>query len=121
MGYPIAVVGSTTIEELLLKFEVSGVHRVFVVNSEGKAVGVISTKDIIRILLLEADGQEVEKADSDAVLKPSHPRDTAHESKSELSESSTKGESHHHSHHSHHSHSHHSHHSHSQEKKDDKQ
>jgi CBS domain-containing protein len=83
IGYPVAVVPCTTLEEVFVKFEVSGVHRVYIVNEEGIAIGVISTKDIVRILLTEGDGEIKEKSNSEAVRK-SIPN-------SEQSESSPKG------------------------------
>jgi CBS domain-containing protein len=65
LSYPVSVTLSTTLEEVLAKVDMVGVHRVFVVDNSGKPIGVISTKDLVRLFLAEADGAKEELVSED--------------------------------------------------------
>ena len=48
---PYAVQPSATIEEVLMKITMTKSHRVFVVDTTGKPIGVISLVDLLDVIL----------------------------------------------------------------------
>jgi CBS domain-containing protein len=67
-AYPVAVQTSTTVEELFSKFDITGVHRVYIVDQNAMPIGVISTKDMIKYVLSVADGVPMETAEPTHVV-----------------------------------------------------
>eukprot|EP00029_Vermamoeba_vermiformis_P008460 TRINITY_DN3967_c0_g1_i2.p1 TRINITY_DN3967_c0_g1~~TRINITY_DN3967_c0_g1_i2.p1 ORF type:complete len:273 (-),score=68.38 TRINITY_DN3967_c0_g1_i2:74-892(-) len=48
--YPICVNPSTTVEELIKKFDISRVHRIYVVDNQQLPVGIVSVYDLLKAL-----------------------------------------------------------------------
>ncbi len=48
--YPISVNPSTTVEELIKKFDIAHVHRIYVVDNQQMPVGIVSVYDVLKAL-----------------------------------------------------------------------
>jgi len=55
--YPISVNTSTTVEELLKKFDVTHVHRIYVVDNQQMPIGIVSVYDLLKALKEDAEKQ----------------------------------------------------------------
>jgi len=65
LSYPVSVTPSATLEEVLAKFDIGGIHRVYVIDEALHPIAVISTKDLLRLFLEAASGRRVEMANPD--------------------------------------------------------
>jgi CBS domain-containing protein len=56
--YPISVNPSTTVEELIKKFDIAHVHRIYVVDNQQMPVGIVSVYDLLKALKEDVENLE---------------------------------------------------------------